>query len=212
MKKKYLIILVFFLLFSLLYICNIDNIPSSIIVLNNEKINIRKLYGITLENEKYVNVSSGLKDYNRYDVNVNLLGFTVKKIDITEIPEMDVIPVGKIVGLKLYTDGILVVGKEDEYSKVDIKEGDIITEVDGKEIKSIKDLKKILKSSEGKEINIKYLRDGKGSLETLVKPSKTIDGEYKIGLWVKEGATGVGTISFYNESTKEFASLRPWCI
>ena len=38
-------------------------------------------------------------------------------------------------------------------------------------------------------------------------PTKTDEDEYKLGLWVRDAASGVGTISFYEPRTGEFAAL-----
>jgi len=56
--KKRLIILIFFLCLLLLYICNIDNIPETFVLMKNENMQVKKLYGIKIEDEEYVKTSS----------------------------------------------------------------------------------------------------------------------------------------------------------
>lgn len=207
--KKSLIILIFFLLFILFYTCNIDNIPEAIVLLKNEKISINTLYGIEFKEENYVNTStSSLGESSIKKVNVTLGGIKVKQVNVTILPEVEVIPIGKIVGLKLYTSGILVVGiNENILNESDIKEGDAIISINNEKVESIENIKSIVEKSNGEDLLVKYIRDNDEILVSTISPVKTEDNSYKLGLWVKEGATGVGTISFYNPETNDFAAL-----
>lgn len=207
--KKSLIILIFFLLFILFYTCNINNIPESIVLLKNEKISINTLYGIEFKEENYVNTStSSLGESSIKKVNVTLGGIKVKQVNVTILPEVEVIPIGKIVGLKLYTSGILVVGiNENILNESDIKEGDAIISINNEKVESIENIKSIVEKSNGEDLLVKYIRDNDEILVSTISPVKTEDNSYKLGLWVKEGATGVGTISFYNPETNDFAAL-----
>lgn len=207
--KKSLIILIFFLLFILFYTCNIDNIPESIVLLKNEKISINTLYGIEFKEENYVNTStSSLGESSIKKVNVTLGGIKVKQVNVTILPEVEVIPIGKIVGLKLYTSGILVVGiNKNILNESDIKEGDAIISINNEKVESIENIKSIVEKSNGEDLLVKYIRDNDEILVSTISPVKTEDNSYKLGLWVKEGATGVGTISFYNPETNDFAAL-----
>lgn len=207
--KKSLIILIFFLLFILFYTCNIDNIPESIVLLKNEKISINTLYGIEFKEENYVNTStSSLGESSIKKVNVTLGGIKVKQVNVTILPEVEVIPIGKIVGLKLYTSGILVVGiNENILNESDIKEGDAIISINNEKVESIENIQSIVEKSNGEDLLVKYIRDNDEILVSTISPVKTEDNSYKLGLWVKEGATGVGTISFYNPETNDFAAL-----
>ena len=207
--KKGLIILIFFLFFILFYVCNIDNIPSSIILLKDENINYNTLYGIKFNEVDYINTSTSfLGEARQKKVNVSLFGVNVKQINVTILPEVEVIPIGKLAGLKLYTSGILVVGINENITNTnEIREGDAIISINNKKVDSIDNLKSIVEESNGEELLVKYVRNNDEILVSTISPVKTEDNSYKLGLWVKEGATGVGTISFYNPETKKFAAL-----
>lgn len=205
MKRK-LMILIFFLFISLLYICNIDNIKTSFVLMNNENINIRLLYGLKIEDEEYINTSSSGRTYKK--MKLKAFNVPVKEINVTVLPEIKVVPLGNLIGLKIYTKGVLVVGVEGDSSKSEIQEGDIIIRINEKNIESIKDIKKVLNKSNGKNIKIEYFNQDKNKVMTSnIKPNKNENEDYELGLWVKEGASGVGTISFYIPETNEFASL-----
>lgn len=92
------------------------------------------------------------------------------------------------------------------FDNLDIKEGDTIIEVNGSEIDSIENLQDKVNDSNGENIALTLIRDG--SLFTAnIKPAQIEEDEYKLGLWVKDAATGVGTITFYEPESKSFAAL-----
>ena len=130
--------------------------------------------------------------------------------------DMEVVPVGKIIGLKLYTNGVLIVGMseiEDKnnilnkpYENSDIEEGDTILKINEKEVENIDILKNIVNESKGENLELTLLRNG-NVITTSIKPIETNDNNYKLGLWVKDAATGVGTMTFYEPSSNSFAVL-----
>ena len=127
------------------------------------------------------------------------------------LPETKVVPVGKVIGLKLYTNGVLIVGMteidgEKPYEYTGLKEGDTILEINNTEIDSIEKLKEVVNKSNGEELELKYLRDGTISVSNI-KPVQTNTDEYKLGLWVRDAATGVGTITYYEPESGKFAAL-----
>ena len=95
------------------------------------------------------------------------------------------------------------------YENSGIEEGDMIIEIDEKQVSSTAELIQTVNHSEGREIAIKYVRDGE-IMETQIEPAQTGSNEYKLGLWVRDAAAGVGTVSFYEPSTGMFAALRTW--
>lgn len=141
----------------------------------------------------------------------------IKDISVSVVPERLVIPVGETLGVKLYAKGVLVVGKSmvegidgkdyEPYVNSQIENGDIIIEANGTTIETIEDLQIAIKKSAGKEIKMVYEKNGE-RYEDTIKPVKTLDGNtYKIGLWVRDGAMGIGTLSFVDIETGKFAAL-----
>lgn len=125
-------------------------------------------------------------------------------------------PIGRTIGLKLYTDGVLVVGmseidgedgkKHIPYENSGIKEGDLIQEINGQEVSNTQALINIVNASGGEEISIKYKRNGE-SIYTSITPVKGINNGYMLGLWVRDAAAGVGTLTYYEAATGKFAAL-----
>lgn len=127
-----------------------------------------------------------------------------------------VCPIGRCIGLKLYTNGVLVIGMSEitgldgnfykPYEKSGISEGDMIKSINGKEIKNTNELISILNSSNGNELLIKYEKNNNEDFYTLITPVNTKNG-YMLGLWVRDAAAGIGTLTYYDESTNNFGAL-----
>ena len=226
MKRKKLLIafLLLFLSIVFIYICAIDSIPKSVILFQGENLNIKKLFGISLEskNSDYGAILTSSESIHESKIGTTNLEvklfntFNVKDIDVSIIERTKVIPVGQVSGIKLFTRGVLVVGmseikgidnqKYKPYQDSGIQEGDTIVQIEGKQILDTKQLIENVNSSNGKEINIKYVRND-DTLECSIKPVKTGKKEFKLGLWVRDSAAGIGTLTYFEPSTNKFAAL-----
>ena len=226
MKRVKIYFILIILLISLIYATNITSMPDSLILFQGETLNLNTALGIEVK-EKNENayqttlVSSGAIEEDDFigqmNIELELLGLIpVKEVSVNVIPRTTVIPVGSSIGLKLYTNGVLVVGmaqiqntesnKLKPYQNSGIKEGDLIVCINEKEITTTAELVEQVNSSKGENLNIKYVRNGEISVANI-KPAKVSENEYKLGLWVRDAAAGVGTISFYEPSTQGFAAL-----
>ena len=117
-----------------------------------------------------------------------------------KISDIQVIPIGEVVGIKLYTSGVLVVGTSGiesidgqtykPYENVDIKEGDSIISVNDLIVNNTEELIDAVNLYEGEKLKIRYLRDNQEK-NCEITPTKDKNGEYKIGLWVRDSAAGV---------------------
>ena len=109
MKKIRTVIFILMLLIILAYVTNITAIPNSIILFEGENLNLGNIFGLYLneKNNNVVQASStiGSKDIvSKKTVTISFFNlFDVKKIEVNTIPETTVVPLGNMVGLKLYT-------------------------------------------------------------------------------------------------------------
>lgn len=140
----------------------------------------------------------------------------IKQVDINVNETVWVTPGGSPFGIKLFTNGVVVVNtcsvKTDkgEYSPCDnagIISGDIITHINGEEIKTNEDLIEIVKNSKGNGLNIEYVRNNKTESTTLTPVNSNNNGDYKIGMWVRDSSAGIGTVTFYDSQSGCFAGL-----
>lgn len=221
MKKTFKILLIVCLFFLYAYVYNIAAIPQSIILSEGENINLKLALGLELQNSDDYEATWVSSNLNKSKVGNNKVelklfnSIAVKDINVSVIPTTTVIPVGKAIGMKLYTKGVLVVGmseieneeriKEKPYENSGIEEGDSIIAINNEEINTTDELIQQVNNSNGESLKIKYVKDDK-ILETSIVPVKTKE-DYKIGLWVRDAAAGIGTLTFYEPSTNMFMSL-----
>ncbi len=221
MKKTFKILLIVCLFFLYAYVYNIAAIPQNIILSEGENINFKLVLGLGLQNSDDYEATWVSSNLNKSKVGNNKVelklfnSIAVKDINVSVIPTTTVIPVGKAIGMKLYTKGVLVVGmseieneeriKERPYENSGIEEGDSIIAINNEEINTTDELIQQVNNSNGESLKIKYVKDDK-ILETSIVPVKTKE-DYKIGLWVRDAAAGIGTLTFYEPSTSMFMSL-----
>lgn len=225
--KKFFVISILLIIY--IYFCNITLLPSNIIIFEGEELNLKTLAGINVKrannsNVEIIQASSTLEESDNvyetagtFELNLNLFGtIPVKEINVNVIPKTKVIPLGNLIGLKLYTSGVLVVGmseiegdnnqKYKPYLNSGIEEGDMIVEMNNKKIENTDELVDVVSKSNGQEIQIKYVRNEE-VITTSIAPIKNEANEYKLGLWVRDAAAGVGTLTFYEPTTGSFAAL-----
>ena len=225
MKKILKISILIVLFFVYMYVLAIEAIPDSLILFEGERLNLKTILGLNIkQDESYKAIqtasttSSGVtNEAGSTSINISLLGkVPVKEVNVSVLPRTTVIPVGTVAGVKLYTNGVLVVGmtevqgmdniKYKPYENSGLKEGDMIVSIEEQEITNTIDLANIVNESNGEIVDIKYVRDGE-TLECSILPAQTAREEYKLGLWVRDSAAGVGTVSFYEPKTKTFGAL-----
>lgn len=154
---------------------------------------------------------------NISEYDAEFLGFKIKTVEVMAIPkEIQLYPGGNVVGIKLQTNGPLVVGFSDieneeqkPYSpskESGINLGDVILAINEIEINSSEFLAETLNSLKLDELDVKIERDGK-ILYKKVKPVKTSDGKNKIGLWVRDSTAGIGTVTFIDPETGLYGAL-----
>lgn len=222
-KKTISFILLTFLIIIYMYALVITSMPDKMVVFEGEEINTKTLLGLNLmEKSESMTVSSNVNNQKIDEVGVKKLTLNLfdklplKSINISVLPRTKVIPVGNIAGVKLYTSGVLVVGMSEiegkdnkiykPYENTGIKEGDTITKINNKYISSTDDLIDNVNKSNGDTIEVTYIQNEQIK-ECSITPVKTDENQYKIGLWVRDSAAGVGTVTFYEPSSKTFGAL-----
>ncbi len=127
------------------------------------------------------------------------------------------IPIGETVGITVKSGNLRILDTTDfegedgnahcPASDAGICSGDIIISINGREIASAEELEEMTDSSKGKPISVKVKRNNK-EIDFSVTPIKSADEDrYRMGLWIKDSSSGIGTLTFYNEETGEFAAL-----
>lgn len=223
MKKKILIIaMLLALIIIYIYTLEISSIPDNIIIFEGETIKVNNLLGFKIgSKDKTIETSASssqtVNNAGKTTMQVSLFdNIFIKNMEVDVLPRSKVIPIGTVAGVKLYTSGILVVGmseiegidskKYKPYLNSGIEEGDTIISVDNTKISTTEELIETVNSSNGKNLSIEFLHDN-NTATCSITPVQTSSNEYKLGLWVRDSAAGVGTVSFYEPSSRTFGAL-----
>lgn len=192
---------------------NTATLPNTIFLKENQELNSNYI----LKLNKYSFMHKSLKE-NEETIDVSFLGILpIKSVSVKSVPEIYVYPGGTPVGVKLTTKGVLVVAFSDvettrgkvvsPSAESGIQIGDIILKVNDSSINNSDELIREIDLNKSKKLKIVLERNDK-IIEKILKPVKSKDDKnYKIGLWVRDSTSGVGTLTFYDAKTKKFGAL-----
>lgn len=152
-----------------------------------------------------------------YDLELKLLGLIpVKKMKVHVLPELRVVPGGHSLGVKIRSDGVIVVGLASIVDKngrrympakdIGIEVGDVICKIDGKKVYTAENMSKIINNNKKTVFTLTIKRDGK-IIKKNIKAYKNNNGVYQLGLWVRDIAAGVGTLTFYDPKSGFYGAL-----
>lgn len=113
-------------------------------------------------------------------------------------------------GLTMYTNGVIVVNVDENgespAKKAGLKANDVITAADGVTISSNEQLQSVIRSSQGEDIELSVVRD-KSPISLSITPQKDESGSYTAGMWVRDSTAGLGTVTYFDESTHSIGAL-----
>ncbi|MBE6655547.1 MAG: SpoIVB peptidase [Ruminococcaceae bacterium] len=141
---------------------------------------------------------------------------SLKKIEVKNYEGLSLIPSGRTFGVRLFGEGVCVVGVAEVTSGgksvspatlAGLATKDLILSVNDSPVKTVTDLKTAVENSMGAPLSIRYRRGDSEKNTVLTPVFDETDGKYKMGMWVKDSATGIGTVSFINPETGEFGAL-----
>lgn len=122
---------------------------------------------------------------------------------------------GYPIGLKLYADGVVIVGTEavdttkglvDPAQKAGLRLGDIVKKVNGVTVRSNTEVSDIIEKSAEEPIIFEVERDGKSFEVTFRAEFSESEQKYKAGIWIRDSSAGIGTVTFCMQDGT-FASL-----
>ena len=120
----------------------------------------------------------------------------------------ELIPVGEVVGLELRDDTVTIAAFDERIGAAakaaGVSVGDQIISIDGNEIRSSADVRTALERSDG-EVELSVSRGGATKNYSLT-PQITSSGP-KLGLYLRQGITGIGTVTYYDPDTGAFGTL-----
>lgn len=191
-------------------------LPDKIEAYSTKKIEYKSVYSVENNSLYQVDYQNNSK-VSPVENDIKLLGIIpVKTTNIIQSKPKKVSVSGESFGIKLYTDGVIIVGIRDVETdkgkcnpakEAGLEKGDIIIEINGKKVYSADSVTDILNDNNGKDYKITVKRNGNYK-EFLLKPAySSSQGCYKVGLWVRDSTAGVGTITYYDKSNNTVSAL-----
>jgi len=165
-------------------------------------------------------MSQGNQKYvvgEKFDVDLKIFGIIpYSTVSVQIVDRMYVQVLGNPFGMKIYTDGVLVVEATDVKTTrgncnpaidAGIKIGDYIKSVNGKTVTTNEELSQIILESGGNSVRVEILRKGKTLHYDLTPALDSESGFYRLGIWVRDSSAGIGTLTFYSPSNDVVCGL-----
>ncbi|MFR3226601.1 MAG: SpoIVB peptidase S55 domain-containing protein, partial [Blautia massiliensis (ex Durand et al. 2017)] len=169
--------------------------------------------------EKGENVAaadSARQDTSR-NVTLALFGtIPIKTVRAVEVEARSVQVCGTPFGVKMFSDGVLVVAFSDQYTSLGtenpakeagLKLGDLIVSAGGRPVRSNDELNQAVTAAGGAPLSIVYRRGGTQYTTTLTPVRDVNTGAYRAGVWVRDSSAGIGTMTFLDPANGTFAGL-----
>ncbi len=140
----------------------------------------------------------------------------IKTVSVTETAQVTVVPGGTPFGVKLFTNGVMVVGlseiataegSQDPAQAAGLQIGDIILEINGEAVTETEAVSAAMEASGGAPVELTIERDGAVQPVLVTPVRSSYDGQYKGGIWVRDSTAGIGIVTFYRPETGVFAGL-----
>lgn len=198
------------------------NFPENMYVTNadidyaNNNSNFSPIFKFSLPKETTVSN----EEVTATTMDIKLFGWLpIKKVKVKVINDVDVYAGGNTVGFYLNTEGVIVVGSNPIFTingsvepikNTEILEGDIIKEINDIEIKTIEDIEKILNNPQNEiseTVSLEIERNNQ-ILNIDINPALDLyTQKYRLGLWVKNNASGVGTLTYVKKNNNRFGAV-----
>lgn len=198
-----------------------NNLPDTIFVGTNKltKYNFSMPVSLDMSNKNEIKLSGKNNIYSGekgdYTGKYKLFGiFSLKNTNVKVVEKSFAYPVGLPVGLYLKTQGVMIIGTGElendagnivSPAKDKVKEGEYIVKFNEHNVSNKSQLSYLINENGNKDILLTVR--GENGIRTLrLKPVKSKEGEYMLGIWVRDDSQGIGTMTYITENNK-FAAL-----
>lgn len=187
---------------------------------------------VTSSNPEIVQVNKGVSAFAEKNQSMNIQGLDsgtaeiklqvgnipIKKVKVDVLPDLRVYPGGQSIGVKLNSQGVLVVGhhyiqtengKVSPGEKANLRIGDVILKINNTELKSMDKIGEVVQNAgnNGDQLNLEVLRN-KEKLNLQLSPIlDKKEKKYRLGVYIRNSAAGVGTLTFYDPNSGVYGAL-----
>ncbi|MCL2602851.1 MAG: SpoIVB peptidase [Defluviitaleaceae bacterium] len=141
--------------------------------------------------------------------------FGSRRAAVEVLPEIEVVPLGMTIGVRINTDGVMVLGtgvvhgpdgKTYNPSEDKLLAGDLVLKVNNAPVKDKEALEKLVAESQS-DLSLLVRRNNIEMTVTLSPAVSAADNVRRIGAWVRDSTKGIGTLTFYDPATNMFGAL-----
>ncbi|CAM3964983.1 SpoIVB peptidase [Paenibacillus alkaliterrae] len=142
-----------------------------------------------------------------------------KTVKVNVVPDLRVIPGGQTIGVKVKSAGVLVVGhhqvvsdsgeKQSPGEAAGLRLGDLIVKINGKRVNEVHKVAELCEKAglDKQSLLVSYKRDGKFAETRLTPLFDAEDKAWRLGLYIRDSAAGVGTLTFYAPDQGVYGAL-----
>lgn len=191
-------------------------LPDRISTYSSKNISYKNIYTVDMGNNSQVDFQNNTR-VSPSEREIKILGIIpVKTTKVLQETEKRVYVSGESFGIKLYTDGVIVVGTKDVETangkcnpakEAGLEKGDIIISINNVKMTDSSQVEETFNDNNGKDYKIAVKRNGNYKNFTLKPVYSQSEGKYKVGVWVRDSTAGIGTVTFYNSENNSIGAL-----
>lgn len=233
LRKKIISLSIILALSILAFSFQVNNIlfyPGNLNIIKGENKNLGISFPFSLDNNEEQSIvqtiyNEGSKSYNvsgletgESQVQLKLLGLIpLRNLNLNVVERPSLVPGGNSIGVRLNTKGVLIVavtdvidinGERSSPAKdAGLKVGDSILSINNEKIVNAEQVVETLNRIQNEDAKIIILRNNV-EFETTVKSVQCLqDNSYRLGIWVRDKTTGIGTLTYLNPHNSSFGAL-----
>ncbi len=192
-------------------------VPDELYCISDKRESVNEIYTITYGKKISGSGQRNLGQSEKYEAEVSLLNVIPVKSSSVTVKNRDYVEIsGELFGLRLFTEGVMIVGTDEVDTEMGavspaksagLQKGDVIYSINGTKVKTSQQVSEIFLKAGADTMTMEYLRGDKLSSIQFSLAYSVSEGKYKAGLWIRDSAAGIGTMTFYDVGTGMFASL-----
>lgn len=192
-------------------------LPDSFEITQGDTIQVGNLYSISGKTKAVFSNGNQTNSKSEYEAEITVLGvIPVKSVTVAETPRRQVIVSGALCGLRIYSEGVTVVdtdtlltndGLKQPASDAGFLKGDIIVKVNEKTVNTADEISGEIDRAQNTPLTFTIKRNQETMELSLSPMFDKNTGTYRTGLWLRDSAAGIGTMTFYDPETMAFGCL-----
>ncbi len=192
-------------------------VPDELYCVADKRESVNEIYTITYGKRISGNGQRKVGQSEKYEAEVSLLNVIPVKSSSVTVKSRDYVEVsGELFGLRLFTEGVMIVGTDEVDTEIGyvsparsagLQKGDVIYAINGRRVKTSQEVSEIFSEAGSTAMTLEYRRENKSCRVVFSLAYSISEGKYKAGLWIRDSAAGIGTMTFYDVSTGMFAAL-----